>query len=233
MTTHKNLAAAMNAVMAEVKYVQKDKQMQGGGGYRYASDEAFIDALRPALVSHGIVVAPVGVEMLAAEQYTTKSGAPMNRMVVKITYRFLHAASGEYLDVVTLGESADSGDKCANKCMTAAQKYALRQAFTIETGNDPDDTPSEQAQRAAPPKPEPKPADTETDPVKGRTAFAALLEAKGQTWAQACVWMNTHLKPPAPYKAEGEGRTKWLDIPENHRFGLVAALRAMPDAAKA
>jgi hypothetical protein len=46
------------------------------------------------------------------------------------------------MDIQTLGEGSDTGDKTLNKCMTAAYKYAIRQTLMISTGDDPDAIPS-------------------------------------------------------------------------------------------
>lgn len=157
----RSLAEAMVRVMERVDYVQKDKRMDmgGRGGYRYAGEAAFIAAIRPELVKQQITVSPVGMEAVASEVFQGKSGS-QNRIVLRVTFRFTHAPTGETLDVVTCGEGMDSGDKATNKAMTGAMKYALRQAFVIETGDDPDDTPSHTQERAQPAKPQqPKPAD--------------------------------------------------------------------------
>ena len=58
--------------------------------------------------------------------------------------------------VKVLGDGADTGDKASYKAMTGAMKYALRQTFVIETGDDPDDTPSDVQERAPKDKPAPK-----------------------------------------------------------------------------
>jgi hypothetical protein len=55
-----------------------------------------------------------------------------------------HVHSDTYIDIQTTGEGADSGDKSSNKAMTGGYKYALRQVFCIETGDDPDKYPSEE-----------------------------------------------------------------------------------------
>ena len=75
-------------------------------------------------------------------------GALMNRVLYPQTFRFIHTASGDYIDVPILGEASDVGDKASNKAMTAALKYALRQTFLIETGDDPDKHPSGEQERA-------------------------------------------------------------------------------------
>ena len=63
---------------------------------------------------------------------------------VETVYRYTHAASGTFFDAAVIGSGADAGDKAFLKAMTSALKYALRQPFLIETGDDPDDTSSEE-----------------------------------------------------------------------------------------
>lgn len=156
----KSLSEAMARVWSRVKYVRKDKRMQGGGSYTYVSDAALIDALRPELVAEGVTFAPVAMEPLAVEVFENKNGNRQNRVLLKVTYRFTHAASKDTLDVVTCGEGMDVGDKATNKAMTAAAKYALRQTFCVETGDDPDDTPSHEQER----KPQAAPAPQQAAP---------------------------------------------------------------------
>lgn len=140
------LAKAKLQVMKAVPYVQK--QSATGLKYTFAGEAAFVEKLHPAMVDAGLTICPEGMELAHHEVYTTGSGAKMNRAIVRATYRLTHAASGQSETIQTLGEGADSGDKAVNKAQTGAFKYALRQAFLIETGNDPDETPSDQLERA-------------------------------------------------------------------------------------
>lgn len=144
-----NVYTAINAVMREVGYVQKGGKMQYGDKYTYAKESDFIAAVRPLLVEHGVVVFPSGVLQLNQDTYPTNRGGEMNRDTAIIRFHFHHGASDTGFDVEVLGQGADSGDKSANKAMTAALKYALRQALLIETGDDPDDTASAQNERAS------------------------------------------------------------------------------------
>lgn len=146
----KSLAEAVCRVMEQVSYVQKDKQMQGGGSYKYVSVEAVIDKLRPEMIRQQLVLLPAAVEPLTIESFEGKNGGRQNRTQVKYTFKLLHAPSGQWESVVVIGEAIDVGDKSSNKAMTAARKYALVMAFNIETGTDPDDTPSHTQERAAP-----------------------------------------------------------------------------------
>jgi hypothetical protein len=126
--------------MLDVGYVQKTKTRTLH--YSFASESDLIKTLRPALIAHQITIHPAGIADLRTETYTTSSGTTMNHTIGRFTFHIHHTASDTGLDVEVLGEGADVGDKSANKAMTAAFKYALRQTFVIETGDDPDYTNS-------------------------------------------------------------------------------------------
>lgn len=143
-----NIAEAINAVMFSVAYIQKQKA--DGLRYTFAGEAALIRALRPFMVDYGVVVYVEGYDVLHEESYSSASGSKMNRMEVRATVVFEHAPSKTHISVQALGEGADSGDKALNKAMTGAYKYALRQTFMIETGDDPDITPSEKLESATP-----------------------------------------------------------------------------------
>jgi hypothetical protein len=131
------------AAMKEVGYIKKDKKLEGGARYNYLSEEKITSELHAVFADLGIVVAPINMEILDNRTDTTRSGGMMYNTRIRATFRF---SDGEdSLDVMTLGEGSDQGDKTLNKCMTAAFKYALRQVMLISTGNDPDDTPSAQS----------------------------------------------------------------------------------------
>lgn len=183
MELNGELVKAKVQVMARVPYVQKQKA--DGLRYTFAGEAAFIEKLHPAMVEAGLTIAPEGMVLVHHEAYKTASGAAMNRVIVQGTYRLSHV-SGQSEVIQCLGEGADSGDKAVNKAMTGAYKYALRQSFLIETGNDPDDTPSEQLQRApkkaAPPR-------AEEPRLTGLKILAAASE-KG-TAALELAWTKT------------------------------------------
>ena len=142
---HTEIHDAIAAVYAKTGYVQK--QSKPSLGYSYAGEAALIAAIRPELVNNGIYVSVVDVSDVEHETYQTKNNT-MNRVTLKAVIRFTHAPSQSYIDVVALGEGADVGDKATNKALTGAYKYALRQTFCIETGDDPDGESSEHQERA-------------------------------------------------------------------------------------
>lgn len=137
---HKNIQEAMLAIYGKVGYVQKTTSPNLN--YKFASETGFIQEVRPAMIENGVTVSVIKMDNLTQESYTTKNGALMMRSTVHGVVRFSHV-SGTYQDVEVYGEGSDSGDKSVNKAMTDLYKYALRQTFMIETGDDPDKDASE------------------------------------------------------------------------------------------
>jgi len=139
---HKSVYEAIQAVYGEVGYVQKEENRNLN--YTFASEAGFIRALRPAFITHGLIVRVVNMGVVQLENYETSKGTAMVRAVITAQIEFIHAPTGTAMQVQSLGEGADSGDKAVNKAMTDCYKYALRQAFMIETGDDPDQSQPEE-----------------------------------------------------------------------------------------
>jgi hypothetical protein len=141
----KNVHEAIVAVMTEVGYTQKERKQ--GLNYSFASEAALIRAIRPHMVEQGLYPYVAGISEVAHEEYTTKAGGVMQSTRLLAQVRFHHAPSDTYIDAFAVGEGADVGDKSANKAATAAYKYCLRQTFCIETGDDPDNTASDDQEK--------------------------------------------------------------------------------------
>lgn len=131
-----SLQEARLAVMQEVAYVQKT--VKGQLQYSFAGEAEVIRSLRPAMVKHGITVSPVSIDVLSETEYTTgRNQTRMGLLLAQIVYAFRFREETE--EVVVLAEASDMGDKRGPKVMTIGLKYALRQFFLIETGDDPDE----------------------------------------------------------------------------------------------
>lgn len=138
---HKNIQEAMLAIYKEVGYVQKTTSPNLS--YKFASETGFIQEIRPAMIGNGVTVSVAKMDNLTQESYTTAKGSLMMRSTVHGVVTFSHV-SGTSISVEAYGEGSDSGDKSVNKAMTDLYKYALRQTFMIETGDDPDRDASEE-----------------------------------------------------------------------------------------
>lgn len=131
-----NIHTAIISVMDKVGYVKK--QSAQGLRYTYTGEAALIAAIRPHMIANDITMHVSRVDDRAESVYQTSKGTSMNRVSLTVTVTFTHALSMTSIVVESRGEGADVGDKATPKAMTAAYKYALRQTFVIETGDDPD-----------------------------------------------------------------------------------------------
>jgi hypothetical protein len=170
------LAAAKLEVMRSCPYVQKQKS--AGLNYSFAGEADLIASLRPALLLHGLSVAPVKVTVLEQGRYQTVKGSLLNHVLVAVTYRLTHASSGEAEECEVLGEASDAGDKAAPKALTGAMKYFLRQTFLIETGDDPDRYSSDEQEAAVP---------GNAELLTRLTRFDSRLAAAGISAPGACL----------------------------------------------
>ena len=136
MSDKKNIFQKINAVMAAVKYVQKDARVLAlGSSYSAVTHDQLVSVLRDAMVSEGIVVYP--------EQKS--SAMPIMRDPERKIN--MHLYSGDYvihfvniddpndrLSVPVNAQAADNGDKAPGKALTYATKIAMLKVFSMETG---------------------------------------------------------------------------------------------------
>ena len=143
-----NIDQAILDVYSKVGYVQKQGKMQGGGAsYSFAGERDFIEAIRPAMVEAGITMRLHQITHRERGSYLTSKGTTMNTTYLEGVVRFTHGPSGTIADCMAAGEGSDSGDKSSPKALTGLYKYAMRQTFCIETGDDPDNHSSADMER--------------------------------------------------------------------------------------
>jgi len=221
----KDIHAAIAEVYGKVGYVQKSRSKEGGVPYSFAGEKALIEAIRPAMVEAGIYMHVLECDLPFRETYTTKNGTIMNRTAVGMTVRFTHAASGTFIDVQSIGEGSDAGDKSHAKALTIGFKYALRQTFCIETGDDPDDGASQKQERAPQPATPAKAAARSAAPVRppappipdpreggpaGDKAQRELYRLAKEMWPDGDAHLNICRALSLPNSEEGVIRGYWL-----------------------
>lgn len=128
--------SAINSVMSEIGAIGKEKRSQQGFSYRGVDD--VMNALAPAFIKYRLFVVPEVLEQSREERASARGGM-LIYSICKIKYTF-YAEDGSHVEVVTVGEGMDSGDKATNKAMSIAFKYACFQVFCIPTEEmvDPD-----------------------------------------------------------------------------------------------
>jgi hypothetical protein len=188
---------ALADVMARVGYVYKSGQTTFGDRYTYAGEADLIRALRPAMVQAGVIgPAPRVLSSEVVEHAPTRKGARQFRAEVLVEYVFAHR-DGSTFSVTVAGCGVDTGDKVVSKAMTNAYKYALRQTFCIETGDDPD-RQSSAAQES--------PAEAAHDPEwdEDRVRFCAKLREFGLDYDAVKAWgLGTQQGKPSTWTRAG------------------------------
>ena len=197
-------------VMGSVNYLNKDGFVETGKGkgYKALTDEKVLGAVRPALVSAGLVILPVKMEQQRTdEQVKAYDGSTKTNRItdVSVTYRIINVEDPkDYVEVVSAGTGVDTQDKGIGKAMTYAKKYAILNSFLIPSGEDTDqissDKYTEQLMGAAPeqapaPTPAAAPAQSSSRDINIKTIIilaekygkANVINANGyngRTWDQ-------------------------------------------------
>lgn len=123
-----NIAQRINAAMAEVDYIQKEKK--AGMNYTIVSHDAVTAKVRPILQGHGVVYYP-------RDMVVRQDG---NRTEAMFNVRFENVDDRtDFIDVATFGYGVDNQDKGPGKAISYGVKYALLKVLGLETGDDPDE----------------------------------------------------------------------------------------------
>lgn len=148
-----NIYEKMAAITSELQTVAKNLTVQQtkSSSYKAVSERDILDAVKPLESKYGIYSYPASREVLESSLLesentyngnTTKKTTFMTR--IKTVYRFVNTENPEEsIETTTFAEGIDSQDKGSGKAMTYADKYALMKAYKISTGDDPDQSASE------------------------------------------------------------------------------------------
>lgn len=148
--SEKNIYQRMAAITAELQTVAKnlDVSTGKGKGYKAVSERDIIDAVKPIEAKHGVYSYPCDRVVLESQtlESATDYGMKTTFMTrIQTTYRFVNIDNpSDFVEMITFAEGIDAQDKGSGKAMTYADKYALMKAYKISTGDDPDQTASEE-----------------------------------------------------------------------------------------
>lgn len=136
----KNIYQRINAVMGEVQYVQKDKQVTGAGAnYKAVTHDQVVSVAREALVKHGVMIYPNQVkgEFLVMRDMNA-SPNPVKMGLYSGTYEvnFVGVDEGDKITVTVEAHANDNGDKAPGKALTYATKSAILKVLCLETGEN-------------------------------------------------------------------------------------------------
>lgn len=147
-----NIYEKLAAITAELNVVAKNLRVgEGRSAYKAVGEADVLAAVKPLEAQYKVYSYPASRRIVESDVITTKkvyNGQETETskffMRVETTYRFVNIEDPkEFVEVTTYGDGVDSGDKAPGKAMTYGDKYALLKAYKIITGDDPDQTASE------------------------------------------------------------------------------------------
>jgi hypothetical protein len=160
----RNIYQRVNAVMQAVERIQKDSKPKSGPQYRYASQAAILEAVRPHLIEQGIVIIPSVMQSRnESVQVVRDSGKQASEVRTEIDLKmtFVNMDNPEdRFDACFPGIGIDSGDKGPGKALAYAFKYGLLKMFIIPLSDEPENDASNNitSQRPRQPQSKPQPA---------------------------------------------------------------------------
>lgn len=129
---------AIGKVMSELVKVGISKaDTNTFDNYKFRGIDAVYNSLAPLLATHGLCFLPRVMNCGISERQA-KDGKPMFHARVDMEFDLVCAEDDSKHTVAVVGEALDRGDKCVNKAMSAAFKYAAFQTFCIPTVGDND-----------------------------------------------------------------------------------------------
>lgn len=145
-----NIFQKMLNATNEIQPVAKNLNVQvnAKNSYKAVGERDILDAVKPIEFKNGIYSYPYSREIIKDEVLETESQYGVRKqmlMRIKVVYRFVNVDDpSDFIEIKSYADGIDSGDKASGKAMTYADKYALMKAYKISTGEDPDQTASEE-----------------------------------------------------------------------------------------
>lgn len=148
-----NIFEKLSAITAELNAVAKNLRVgEGRSSYKAVGEADVLAAVKPLEAKYGVYSYPCARRIVDSDIVTTRK--EYNGQVtetskyflrIETDYRFVNVEKpDEFIIVTTYGDGVDSNDKAPGKAMTYGDKYALLKAYKVITGDDPDQTASEE-----------------------------------------------------------------------------------------
>lgn len=133
-----NIYQRINKVMQSVKYVQKDRQVTGGGqSYKAVTHDQVVAVARHELVKNGIMIYPEQLQGRMIQERDLQREIKMHLYSGDYAIHFVNIDKPEDRVTVTINaHAADNGDKAPGKAVTYATKTAILKVLCLETGEN-------------------------------------------------------------------------------------------------
>lgn len=171
-------------IMTESEGLEKDLVVGSGtNSYRAVGEKEVLNMLKPLFKKHKLIVFPVDGDI--SEQNSTfeseyngkVSTKTRNVTQIKVNFKIVDIETGESEILVGFGNGADSQDKGSGKAFTYSYKTMLSKTFMLFSGEDTDNTHSDDIGKGQKPK-----SETTASPVQPKAKIQGLFdlaESKG------------------------------------------------------
>lgn len=145
-----NIHEKLYNVMVESEGLTKDMTVgTNQRGYKAVSEKEILNKVKPLFKKYKLIIFPIDGDISETVlTYEKKYGGEVETKIravtsLKVKYRIFDIDNGEYQDVVGFGNGADSQDKGAGKASTYSFKNALCKTLMLFSGDDTDNTHSD------------------------------------------------------------------------------------------
>lgn len=140
------LYTKLHAIMCETESIEKNLEVGfGSNKYKAVGEASVLNAVKPLLKKHGIVLFPVKIEHEERiDVFNTSKGEttrPMTQIIA--TYKIVDIETGESELLQSIGNGVDTQDKASGKAMTYAYKALIQKTFMLFSGEDTDNEHSD------------------------------------------------------------------------------------------
>lgn len=134
-----NISAAILAVEEQVSGIP----MSGFNmhqSYKYAKLNDYLAALKPIMQKNSLLLISSADEITREKDDIIKGAnhSTDSFSVVHLSFKLIHASSGEWISISAIGEGVDRGDKATYKAITGGRKYGLALLFNLVTEDEPE-----------------------------------------------------------------------------------------------
>ena len=194
-----NIYQKMQAITQEISAVAKNLNVGfGKSQYKAVGEADVLAAVKPIEAKYGVYSYPLERSIIDSgilENFKSDGSISKSQFLrVATTYRFVNTDNkDEFIDMVSYVDGVDTQDKAPGKAMTYSDKYSLLKAYKIITGDDPDQSyseeytsydtrstkqaPKQQPAAKAQPAPKPETAPASSESIQGYPPRPDMIEA--------------------------------------------------------
>jgi hypothetical protein len=160
----------MYNVMCETEGLEKNLEVGAGTSkYKAIGESEVLNMMKPLFKKYKLIIFPVDGEM--AENNSTFESEYNGKMTtktrnvtqLKVKFKIVDIETGESEYLMSFGNGADSQDKGSGKAFTYAFKAVLSKSFMLFSGEDTENTHSDDIGNPEKPKHDIKPIDNESN----------------------------------------------------------------------